>query len=313
LSTIKKRYESTRKELSENNESCIKYNNIPWKALRPVSIAYVFIMGDDALFEYITQCVSAGYATQKEISGMFNLRQHVMDSRITIANSEKLRIYWNQLVQSMAETFPPANPTFLNATKTNEKGEIVDCGLVSAVRKFASRGDSKQEICRMMQFNPSSWNELPILLQAYEQGMVEFLSGKSEKNLDAITTNFIANDFFIEVVIPAIKLEAFDHIVTLVKKKYSIKQVIDEEGKPTGEETKILKSEDHEEKLIPGNKEMRDLAFRLSSGNLLNQISIDTNKKREALKAIPMHTSSKMTKRGTFEQSVEDIACEPVK
>jgi len=231
-----------------------------------------------------------------------------MNSRITVAHSEKLRIYWNQLVQSMAETFPPANPTFLNATKTNEKGEIVDCGLVSAVRKFASRGDSKQEICRMMQFNPSSWNELPILLQAYEQGMIEFLSGKSEKNLDAITTNFISNDFFIEVAIPAIKREAFDHVITLVRKKYSIKT-----DPETGEETKILKSEDHEEKLIPGNKEQRDLAYRLSSGNLLSQISIDTDKKREALKNIPMHTSSKMTKRGTFEQPVEDIACEPVK
>jgi len=265
-------------------------------------------MGDDELFEYITQCVSAGYATQKEISGIFNLRQHVMNSRITVAHSEKLRIYWNQLVQSMAETFPPANPTFLNATKKNGKGEIVDCGLVSAVRKFASRGDSKQEICRMMQFNPSSWNELPILLQAYEQGMIEFLSGKSEKNLDAITTNFISNDFFIEVVIPAIKLEAFDHVITLVRKKYSIKT-----DPETGEETRILKSEDHEEKLIPGNKEQRDLAYRLASGNLLNQISIDTNQKREALKNIPMHTSARITKQGNFKQPIEDADYEPIK
>jgi hypothetical protein len=172
--TIKNEYEKARKKLSEGNLSCTKYNNIKWKTLSP-SVAYIFLMTDDALFEFINQCVQNGFATQSEISTQFCMKSHVMNSRITIAHSEQLRIYWNNLIPSMEETFPPANPSFLNSTKKNENGDVVDCGLVSAVRKFASRGESKKSICKIMQFNPSSWNELPVLLQAYDQGMIEFL------------------------------------------------------------------------------------------------------------------------------------------
>ena len=270
-------------------------------------------MTDGVLFEYINQCVNNGYATQSEISGIFGMKSHVMNSRITIAHDEKLRIYWSNLIDKMAKTYPPANPSFLNAKKTLENGDIVECGSVLAVYKHASHGFSKDQICNIMHFNPSSWYEFPVLLQNYEQGMIEFLSGKSDKNIDAITVSFITNDYFIETVIPAIKLEAFEHKVMLVKKKYSIKQELDDEGKPTGKEIKVLKSEDWEEKLVLGNKEMRDIAVRLSSGNLLNQINIDQDKKREAVKAIPMHKSEFTTERGTFKQPVEDLEYEPIK
>ncbi len=300
---IRRDKEGLRRDCVNKNEAST-FNRLSYTKLAK-SIAYIFLMTDDELFNKINECVSNGFATKAEICRLFKVREHIMSDRIAQALSESLRIYYNQLIDNVAETYSLANPSFFNATEINKDGDIVDCGYVSAIKKFASRGFGKKEICEMMEFNPASWNEYPVLEQAYNVGQVEFQSGKADAILTAISNKFIRNNYFIDVVIPAIQLEAFEHKVLLTKKKYAMV-----ENKETGEKIRILKFEETEEKLVAGNKDMRDYAIRLSAGKLLeeNQLDRDTHAK---VKAIPMFRSELVTDKGTFEIPTEDADYEP--
>jgi len=295
--TIKKEYDSIRKEHVKNGDVST-YNNLPYKSLY-ANIAYIFIMTDDELFNKINECERNGYATKSEACGMFRVKQHIMTSRITIAHNENLRIYWRQLIDDMADTYQLANPSFFNSTETNENGEIVDCGYVSAIKNYSSRGFGKKEICEMMEFNPASWNKFPVLEQAYNQGIVEFQTRKSDNIIEAVSHNFIRNNYFVEVVIPAIQMEAFEHKVELSEKEYGF----DEDSK------RVIKREFVKEKNVPGNKEMRELAMRLSSGKLLDQIGF-SKEDSSKVSGIPMYKSKQITDKGTFKEPVEDAEYE---
>jgi len=303
-STIKKEYESVRLKRYEE-EKYSNYNNIEWKSLHN-TIAYIFIMTDDVLFNKINECVRNGYATKSEVCGLFNVKEHVMGSRINISHDENLRIYYNQLIDNMVETYSLANPSSFNTTKKNENGEIVECGYVHAIKNYASVGSTKKEICEYLQINPASWNEFPALLQAYNQGNMEFESFKSDGIIDGISISFIRNNHFIEVVIPAIQREAFEHKVWLIEEEYSIS--VDEDGK----ETKKLVRTKRKQKLVPGNKDMRDIDIRLSSGKLLEQIGLSRDDSRK-VKSIPMFDNELVTEQGTFEIPVKEEDYEPAK
>lgn len=293
--------ESIRQELIKNGEFSA-YNNIKYKSLVP-SIAYIFIMTDEELLSKISDCVKNGYATKLEVCRLFKVKQHVMSSRITIAHNESLRIYWRELIESMADTYPLANPEFLNSTEINENGDVVECGYVSAVKKFASRGFTKKEICEQLEINPASWSAFPVLEQSYNQGVVEFQSAKSDSIIEAVSQHFIRNNYFIEVIIPAIQKEAFEHQVELTEKIYSI----NEDGE------RILRKEKVKTVNVPGNKDMRELALRLASGNLLDSVNFGKDKESK-VKAIPMFKSELITDKGTFEikqSDIEDAEYEP--
>jgi len=302
-STIKKEYEKARLSCIKGNQTSL-FKNIAFKTLAP-SIAYLFLMSDDVLFNKINECARHGFATKSELHELFDVKDFVFEKRIVISHDENLRIYYSQLIDDMAETYPLANPSFFNATKKTENGEIVDCGYISAIKKFASRGFSKQEICEMMMFNPASWYEYPVLEQSYSQGIVEFSSGKADYYLDAITQNFIRNNYFVEVAIPQVKIEAWEHKVWLIEKEYSV--TIDEEGN----EVKKLVREKHKEKSIPGNKEVRELALRFSVGKIIDK-SILGEESNSKVKGIPMYQSKQITDRGTFDDKIEDAEYEPI-
>jgi len=301
FSTIEKRFKKARQECIDSNLAS-EYNNLLFKSIKSAQIAYLFLMDDSYLFDRIHECETAGYATKSEISGMFKVHVHVMDSRVNKSPDERLRIYWNKFIERIAETYSLANPSSFNTTKKTEDGEVVECGYVSAIRGFAASGFSKLEICEMLKINPSSWYEYPVLSQAYSQGEGEFQSVHSDDIINGVKQNFIRNNFFIEVFIPQIKIEAFEHTVILTERHYSI----DKEGKRT------LVREVDKPKLVPGNKDMRDLAIKFSSGDLVNQITFGKDNK-DKVKGIPMYTNSKrMSDNGTFNDQIEEAVCEPV-
>ena len=303
FSTIEKRFKKARQECIDSNLAS-EYNNLLFKSIRSPQIAYIFLMDDSYLFDRIHECETAGYATKSEISGMFKVHTHVMDSRVEKSHDERLRIYWNKFIERITETYPLANPSSFNSEKKTEDGEIIQCGYVSAIKGFAARGFSKQEICESLEINPASWYEYPVLAQAYSQGEGEFKSVKSDNIINGVKQNFIRNNFFIEVVIPQIKIEAFEHTVILTERHYSI----DKTGKRT------LVREVDKPKVILGNKDMRDLAIKFSSGDLVNQITFG-KEGGDKTKGIPMFPNSKqVTDKGTFDNnSIEDAEYEPIK
>ena len=261
-------------------------------------------MTDDVLFNKINDCVKNGIATKVEIAKLFRVQEFVLSQRITQSYDEGLRVYYNQLIDDIAETYSLANPSLFNTTKKNENGEIVECGYVSAIKNYASIGSTKKEICKYLMINPASWNEFPVLLQAYNQGNMEFESIKSESVIDGISINFIRNNFFVRVVIPQIQLEAFEHKVWLVEEEYSI--VEDDDGKNV---EKLLRTK-RKQKLVPGNKDMRDIALRLSSGKLLEQMGLSKDD-NSRVKAIPIYGSKQITDNGNFDNKIEDADYEP--
>jgi len=268
-------------------------NGLRYSQIKNKDVARIFVISDAELRSLFVKCIDNGFATKSEIAGLFRVQPHVMTSRVQVGDNA-LQIVWNNRLEDISDTYEEVPLSMVHFKDKDDNGKEFENGYAINVKKLAAAGMSKTEICRQLQFNPSSYDKIPSLRKAYNEGINLSSMMVADNLISAINAQVIRPKWFEEVYLPDLKRQAVQQTIILWERKYKYIKEKDEDGNPTGEVIEELTCSTKREILVPPNKHAQEIMERLSAGSHLNKIDYAKSKdKTDAIPAMPINTDER--------------------